>query len=47
MEAKARAEAGELTGGSNPSLDTEVMITGVTTKVSDCVIVTNVSELGE
>ena len=42
-----RAEAGELTGGSNASSDTEVMITGVTTKVSDCVVVMNFSELGE
>jgi len=46
-EAKARAEAGKLTGGSNASSDTEVMIMGVTTKVSDCVVVENFSKLGE
>ena len=46
-EAKARAEVGELTGGSNASSDTEVMIMGVTTKVSDCVVVVNLSELGK
>ena len=46
-EAKARAEVGELIGGSNVSLDTEVRITGVTTKVSDSVVVANFSELGK
>ena len=42
-----RAEVGKLIGGSDASLDTEVRITGVTTKVSDSVVIVNFSELGK
>ena len=46
-EAKAWAKAGESLRGSDASLDTEVRIMGVTTKVSDSVVITNLSELGK